>query len=79
VLITQPLMAADRWLPRIHPRMLKTRAIGGVSSIVSPPRATKGEPHPGRKTSMNVRTAGATSDSHKPARPMSKRDGSGDI
>lgn len=68
-LITTPAMAAARYPPRIHPMMLTISAIGGASITVSPPRAEKGELHPGLKTIIITMTVGATSDSQKPTSP----------
>jgi len=76
-LMMTPAIAAARFPPRVHPIMLTMRAIGGVRSIVSPPRAESGEPHPGGKTISNTNVTGATSDSQNPARPAPERGSSG--
>ncbi|MBI4023950.1 MAG: hypothetical protein HY360_03155 [Verrucomicrobia bacterium] len=78
-LIATPTMAAARLSRRTHPVMLIISATGGVRSIVSPPRAEKGEPHPGLRTNISTITAGATSESHKPTRPTLQRGLSGEI
>jgi len=78
-LITTPLTAASRCPPRTHPITLTISAIGGVRNIVSPPRAEKGEPQPGRKTIIVTSVAGAASDSQKPTRPALERGRSGGL
>jgi len=79
VLITTPAMAAARLPPRVHPTTLTISAIGGVRNIVSPPRAERGDPHPGRKAIITTRAAGAASDSQKPTRPALVGGGSGGL
>jgi hypothetical protein len=72
-------MAAARLPPRIHAMMLTINAIGGVRNIVSPPRAERGELHPGRKTIISTRAAGAASDKQKPTRPRFEGGTSGGV
>jgi hypothetical protein len=69
-LITVPAIAAYRFAFLIHAMMLTISAIGGVRNIASPPRAVKGEPHPGCSRAITAIVAGATSDNHRPIRPM---------
>jgi len=78
-LITTPAMAAARLPPRTHPLMLTISATGGVRNIVSPPRAERGDLHPGRRTTISTRAAGAASDSQKPTRPRFEGGTSGGI
>jgi hypothetical protein len=59
--------------------MLTINAIGGVRNIVSPPRAERGELHPGRKTIISTRAAGAASDNQKPTHPRFEGGTSGGI
>jgi len=57
-----PAMAASRFAFLVHATMLAMSAIGGVRRMASPPRAERGELHPGRNTTMSTIVAGATSD-----------------
>ena len=69
-LITVPDMAAIRFAFLTQTAMLTISAIGGVSSIASPPRAEMGETHPGCSKAINAIVAGATSDKPRPIRPV---------
>ena len=69
-LITVPAMAARRIAFLIHAIMLTISAIGGVRNMASPPRAVRGEPHPGWSKTINAIVTGATSDKPKPIRPV---------
>jgi hypothetical protein len=69
-LTTVPAMAAIRFIFLSQATTLTISAIGGVSSIASPPRAVRGEPHPGCSRAINAIVTGATSDKPRPIRPV---------
>ena len=62
-------MAANRLAFLTHATMLTISAIGGVSSIASPPRAVKGDLQPGCSKTINAIVAGATNDKPRPIFP----------
>ena len=68
-LITVPDMAAIRFEFLSQATTLTIRAIGGVRRIASPPRAVRGEPHPGWSRTINAIVTGATSDKPRPIFP----------
>ena len=68
-LITTPAMAAIRFAFLIQATRLTISASGGVRKIASPPRAVRGERHPGCSSTIKVIVAGAISDNPKPSRP----------
>jgi hypothetical protein len=68
-LITVPVMAAIRFAFLSQATTLTISAIGGVRSIASPPRAVRGEPHPGCSRAIKAIITGATSDKPRPIFP----------
>ena len=68
-LMIKPPIAAGRLLFRMTPTRLRTNAAGVVVTMVSPPRALTGDPHPGWRRSMPAIVAGAAKDKAKPIRP----------
>ncbi len=70
LLISVPAMAASRLAFLTHAMMLTASAIGGVTRIVSPPRAVMGEPHPGCSNIISAIVTGATRDKPRPIRPV---------
>jgi hypothetical protein len=69
-LMIKPPIAAGRLLFRMTPTKLTMNAAGVVVTMVSPPRALIGDPHPGWRRSMLAIVAGAANDRAKPIRPM---------
>ncbi len=69
-LTTVPAIAACRFVFLTQATTLTISAIGGVRSIASPPRAVRGEPHPGCSRTINAIVTGATSDNPRPIRPV---------
>ena len=68
-LITTPAMAAKRFAFLTQATTLTISAIGGVRSIASPPRAVKGDLHPGCSKTISAIATGAISDKASPIRP----------
>ena len=69
-LIATPAMAAKRFAFLAQATRLRMNAIGGVRTMASPPRAVRGECHPGCSSTISAIVAGATSDKPKPTRPL---------
>jgi hypothetical protein len=68
-LITTPAIAAIRFAFLIQATMLTISASGGVKNRTSPPRAVRGERHPGCSSTISMIVTGATSDNPRPSRP----------
>jgi hypothetical protein len=66
-------MAANRFVFLTQATRLTISASGGVRSIASPPRAARGERHPGCSKTINTIVAGATNDKYSPIRPEFNR------
>ncbi len=73
--MTVPAMAANRSAFLTQATMLMISATGGVRIIASPPRAVRGEPHPGCSRGISAIVAGATRDKPSPIRPEIVRGG----
>ena len=68
-LIVVPMIAARRFLFCTHATMLTMSASGGVKITASPPRAERGECHPGCSRTISPIAPGAISDKPNPTFP----------